>query len=91
MSRWILIVSFYLLLTPLSYAENDKAFFWQVESESATVYLLGSIHYADPGFYPLRPAIEKAFEASDKLVVEIAIDEAMAKTYQDLILSLIHI
>jgi uncharacterized protein YbaP (TraB family) len=85
MSRWILIVSFYLLLTPLSYAENDKAFFWQVESESATVYLLGSIHYADPGFYPLRPAIEKAFEASDKLVVEIAIDEAMAKTYQDLI------
>ena len=85
MSRWILIVSFYLLLTPLSYAENDKAFFWQVESESATVYLLGSIHYADPGFYPLRPASEKAFEASDKLVVEIAIDEAMAKTYQDLI------
>lgn len=85
MSRWILIVSFYLLLTPLSYAENDKAFFWQVESESATVYLLGSIHYADPGFYPLRPAIEKAFEASDKLVVEIAIDEAKAKIYQDLI------
>ena len=85
MSRWILIVSFYLLATPFSYAENDRAFFWQVESESATVYLLGSIHYADPGFYPLRPAIERAFEASDNLVVEIAIDEAMAHAYQNLL------
>ena len=85
MIRWIFIVSFYLFALPLSYAANDKAFFWEVKSESATVYLLGSIHYADPGFYPLRTDIENAFKASDNLVVEIDIDEAKARTYQNLI------
>lgn len=55
-------------------AEQDRALFWRLQSASATVYLLGSIHYADASFYPLRAAIEQAFEHSDRLVVEVNMD-----------------
>jgi uncharacterized protein YbaP (TraB family) len=49
------------------------AFLWRVTSQDdprKIVYLLGSIHVARPDFYPLDPAIEEAFDASDALVVE---------------------
>ena len=32
---------------------------------------MGSIHLADSSFYPLDPVIEKAFNNSDELAVEI--------------------
>lgn len=49
----------------------EKRFLWSVRSETATVYLLGSIHVAKPALYPLHPSIEAAFDQSDTLVVEI--------------------
>jgi len=57
-------------------AAEDKALFWRVDSELATVYLLGSIHFADESFYPLRTEIEQAFEASDALVIEVDANSA---------------
>jgi uncharacterized protein YbaP (TraB family) len=75
---------FFLAVAPVQ-AVKDRALFWQVQSDSATVYLLGSIHYADESFYPLRREIEQAFFASDNLVVEINIDEAKAIRYRELI------
>ncbi len=71
--------------TPASYARNDRALFWQVDTGGAKVYLLGSIHFADPGFYPLRQDIEQAFNYSDHLVVEINLDEDKAERYQELV------
>jgi len=38
---------------------------------------MGSIHFADKSFYPLRPVIEKAFQHSDALVVELDITKTM--------------
>lgn len=55
-------------------ASEDRAMFWRVDSAQATVYLLGSIHFADAGFYPLRAEIEQAFAASETLVVEVDMD-----------------
>jgi uncharacterized protein YbaP (TraB family) len=49
---------------------------WQVKSNTATVYLFGSIHVADKSIYPLDPQIEQAFNDSDVLVVEV--DETQA-------------
>jgi uncharacterized protein YbaP (TraB family) len=66
-------------------AAEDRAFFWRADSASATVYLLGSIHYADPSFYPLRANIERAFDEAEHLVLEIDIDAAAAKQYQELL------
>jgi uncharacterized protein YbaP (TraB family) len=47
---------------------------WQVDSATATVYLLGVIHVANDRFYPLAPAIESAFARADVLVQETKID-----------------
>ena len=55
-------------------ASEDKTLFWRVDSDQATVYLLGSIHFANESFYPLRQEIEQAFDVSDALVVEVDIN-----------------
>lgn len=62
-------------------ASEDKALFWRVDSLESTVYLFGSIHFADKSFYPLRAEVEKAFELSEFLVVELDINspESVAK------------
>lgn len=52
--------------------ENKKTFLWKVESDDATVYLLGSIHLASPELYPLDPKIESAFNEADTLGLEIS-------------------
>ena len=67
------------------YAENDKAFFWQVDSAKATVYLMGSIHFADKSFYPLRKEIEDVFKKSDTLVVELDINKIDHHAYNRLL------
>ena len=56
-------------------ASEDRGLFWRVDSASATVYLFGSIHFADESFYPLREEIEQAFEASENLVVEVDVNK----------------
>lgn len=68
-----------------SNAAEDRAFFWRAGSDTATVYLLGSIHYADRSFYPLRSSIEDAFDRAGHLVVEIDVDAVGAKQYQNLL------
>jgi uncharacterized protein YbaP (TraB family) len=49
----------------------EHVFLWKVSSPQGTAYLLGSIHVAKAGIYPLDDRIEKAFTASDDLVVEV--------------------
>ena len=78
-------LAIFLLSLTSVHAYNDRGLFWQVKSDNATVYLLGSIHYADESFYPLREEIERAFFSSDHLVVEINIDEQKAMRYRELI------
>jgi uncharacterized protein YbaP (TraB family) len=43
---------------------------WKLESTSAKVYVLGSIHAANDGLYPLDGRILSAFEEADTLVLE---------------------
>ena len=50
-----------------------KHLFWKVSDSNSTVYLLGSLHFADSTFYPLDSVIENAFERSEELAVEIDI------------------
>lgn len=76
------------------HAENDNAFFWKVtpgqcsakqEPYSQTVvYLMGSIHFADSSFYPIRAEIEQAFSRADTLVVELNINKIDSSTYRQL-------
>lgn len=50
---------------------DGKGMFWQVSDEDNTVNLLGSIHVTDGSVYPLSKEIVKAYEQSDRVVVEV--------------------
>ena len=62
-----------LLLAGCSTQENKgkKHLFWKVSDSNSTIYLLGSLHFADSSFYPLDSVIENAFDRSEELAVEI--------------------
>jgi len=46
-------------------------FIWKVTDGTNKLYLLGSIHLVRPDFYPLPAEMEKAFQNSDVLVLEV--------------------
>ena len=50
MKAVLTILAVFALGIPAVHAFDDKALFWQVQSDTATIYLLGSIHYADESF-----------------------------------------
>lgn len=50
--------------------KDSKGLFWKASDEDSSVYLLGSIHLADPSLYPLSKNILSAFDKSDYLVEE---------------------
>src|SRR5690606_27786821 len=50
---------------------EPKSLLWEVSSPTAKVFLLGSIHIAKKGLYPLAPSIEDAYASSDTLVLEV--------------------
>ena len=89
----LIILSFFLFAS--AHAANDKSFIWQIDSVSdssgqvstdrAIVYLMGSIHFADKSFYPLREEIEEAFNRSDSLVVELDISKIDHQAYNQLL------
>ncbi len=63
---------------------GSKLFMWKMTSESgATIYFVGTIHVSRPDFYPLPEEMEKAFDKSQELLVEVVSskeDEKKAKS-----------
>jgi uncharacterized protein YbaP (TraB family) len=51
-------------------------FMWRIDSPTATVHLLGSVHVASQDMYPLDPRIESAFQRAQTLVLETSLDPA---------------
>src|SRR5215471_4026210 len=52
---------------------------WRVQSETTSVYLVGSVHLLRADNYPLSPAIEKAFRDSQRLVLELKLDDVSSQ------------
>ena len=50
---------------------TGKCMMWTVRSQSATVYVVGSMHEGRPEMYPLPKEMEEAFAKTDVLVEEI--------------------
>lgn len=69
----ILLVGAVILAAASAAAEvaTRPLYQWQVESDSATITLVGSIHVGKPDFFPLAPPFGEAFEAADALAVEV--------------------
>ena len=81
MKRCYLFVFSFFICSSV-YSANDKGFLWEVSSALNTVYLMGSIHFADKSIYPLRKEIDEAFNRSDHLVVELDATSISADEYQ---------
>jgi len=56
-------------------AAQSRAFGWKVTSPGGVMYLVGSVHLLTKDFYPLNPALERAYKDSDLLVEEVDIAE----------------
>ncbi len=52
-------------------AAENKGFLWKVSDHNSSVYLLGSVHFANADYYPMSHNIETAFAEADRLAVEI--------------------
>ncbi|MFW6292102.1 MAG: TraB/GumN family protein [Spirochaetota bacterium] len=55
---------------------------WQVRSDSATVYLYGSIHAAPPEAVPPPAVVRHAFTLSDALATEVVLDGDLTRRLQ---------
>ena len=81
----VIALLLYCLGSGAAQAANDRGFFWRVSSPTTVVYLLGSIHFADSSFYPLRELVEKNFQQADVLVVELDITGIDPRQYSEYI------
>jgi uncharacterized protein YbaP (TraB family) len=52
-------------------ASGIKSTLWEVKGSHNSVYLLGSIHVLPASAYPLHPAMQKAFNNSQRIVFEV--------------------
>jgi uncharacterized protein len=76
MRRFVLGVFLTALVAVPSAQTTSKRFMWAVtQSGGPPTYLVGSLHVLTPEYYPLHPAIEKAFSASKVLMEEVDLDE----------------
>jgi uncharacterized protein YbaP (TraB family) len=60
---------------------ESKATLWKVRGDHNSVYLLGSIHVLSKQAYPLKPALERAFDDADQLVFEIDLTRFDQKSF----------
>jgi uncharacterized protein YbaP (TraB family) len=70
-----ILVGYLVSIGTAVFCQTPKSFLWKIQSSTATVYLLGSIHFLKAEAYPLNRAIENAYDSSDLLVVEANVND----------------
>lgn len=68
-------------------SNRHPLFLWRFTQGDATVYLAGTVHVLKEGFFPLPRQYEEAFAATDKLVVEAAVEQVEPAQLQQMMLS----
>lgn len=64
-----------------------KDFLWRVRSPTATVYLLGSVHFLRSSDYPLPASFDSAYNAVQQVVFEADLDELSSPNFISYVLS----
>lgn len=78
MSRLSRLIAVLVAVCGLPASAATPNFLWKVTAPSGnTVYLVGSVHLLSPDYYPLAPAFDEAFAASDLLVEELDMGEML--------------
>ncbi len=65
-----------------SKAENENVCIWKIESDSNTVYLMGSIHFLKEADYPLDDKYDLCFEDAENVVFELNFDSTQTPAFQ---------
>ncbi len=78
------IVVIFLFLTALSVDIYGKGIFYEILGNKGKVYLLGSIHLAKSGAYPLDSIVENTFKSCPNFVMEINLNNFDYKKIIDL-------
>jgi len=90
--NFLLIFVFFLSLIPaqnsLSADAKQKNPLWLVRDGKSSIYLMGSMHVLKKEAYPLKAALEQAYQASDLLVLETDLDAAGTPEFQAQVLQL---
>ena len=68
-------------------SRSARSFLWKVQSGPRVLYLAGSVHALSADVYPLNPAFEQAFAASDTLVEELNLEQSGILALAPMILS----
>ena len=68
-------------------SRGARSFIWKVQSGPRVLYLAGSVHALSADVYPLNPAFEQAFAASDTLVEELNLEQTGVLALAPMILS----
>ena len=61
---------------------ESKATLWKVKGDHNTMYLLGSVHVLSKHAYPLKPALERAFDDSNQVVFEIDLTQFTPRSFR---------
>jgi uncharacterized protein len=75
-SRTLYALLFWLPAFAAQAQNGSTPLIWEARSAANTVYLFGTIHVGARKMYPLSPAVEKAFAASEVLALEADPTEA---------------
>ena len=67
-----------LLILTMPVHAQEKHCLWRIETETNTVYLLGSLHMLKPAHYPLSESIVTAFADARHIATEVNIDSMLA-------------
>ena len=74
---WLAVAFLSVSLSGCSLKDKPcQHFLWKISDQNSSVYILGSIHFADSSFYPLESVIVNAFDRSDELAVELDISDS---------------
>jgi uncharacterized protein YbaP (TraB family) len=86
-SRAFLVALVASLALATSAVAAPPSFIWKISGPNGAVYLVGSVHLLSPDYYPLAPALEAAYEDSDRLVEEVDLGELLSSSSQLALLS----
>jgi len=73
------------LAISIASARSESAannFLWKATKGQGSLYLVGSVHLLTKDYYPLSPALDRAFKDSDLLVEEVDIGEMISTENQ---------
>ena len=70
-----LALTLLVALAPATGLARDRHILWAVQGQHNTVYLLGSVHVLRPQDAGLPEAMERAYKDSERLVMEIDLDD----------------